>query len=246
MRGLRAVIRLGLARRPGPSRRQRHRPPPRRGRPRRLGPGACSRPGSPTRRSPRRGGGRYALEAAISGLHTSARTFADTDWPRIVFLYEALERAWPSPSVTVARLAASAHAALAARRVGDLAPIETELEALVLERSGIRQQGRGPHPRRPRVAHGTPGGRRRRATATSRRRSGPSRCAGSARGGPQSADGAQHADGVERDPLTVVGGDVAAPQLRRLDLDGQLRRPRPRRPRDRSAPPGRTARRSPR
>jgi RNA polymerase sigma-70 factor (ECF subfamily) len=58
-----------------------------------------------------RGDGRFALEAAISGLHTVAPSFAQTDWSRIVLLYEALQQVWPSPSVLVALLAARAQLA---------------------------------------------------------------------------------------------------------------------------------------
>ena len=44
--------------------------------------------------------------AAIAAAHSSARTFADTPWPAIVALYDALERAWPSPVVALNRAAA--------------------------------------------------------------------------------------------------------------------------------------------
>ena len=78
-----------------------------------------------------RGEGRFALEAAISGLHSSAPSFAQTDWPRIVLLYEALQRVWPSPSVSVALLAAQAQLALA--RDGALRPVELGLQQLADE-----------------------------------------------------------------------------------------------------------------
>src|SRR5258707_314077 len=41
----------------------------------------------------------YALQAAIAACHARARTPAETDWPRIVALYEALARLVPSPVV---------------------------------------------------------------------------------------------------------------------------------------------------
>ena len=79
----------------------------------------------------RRGEGRFAIEAAITGLHSSAPTFEATDWPRIVTLYEALERVWPSPAVTVARLAATTHQLLSradyAAVSGELGHVEEEL-----------------------------------------------------------------------------------------------------------------------
>ena len=56
------------------------------------------------------GTGRFALEAAISGLHTTATGVATTDWVRIVALYDALARIWPSPAVEVAHLVARTYA----------------------------------------------------------------------------------------------------------------------------------------
>jgi RNA polymerase sigma-70 factor (ECF subfamily) len=106
VRGLRAVIRLGLARRPG-----------------RLDATGTALTLDEVDRSrwdtgllagglddatlaARSGSGRFAIEAAISGLHSTAASAAATDWHRIVDLYRALEQVWPAPSVTVARLAA--------------------------------------------------------------------------------------------------------------------------------------------
>jgi RNA polymerase sigma-70 factor (ECF subfamily) len=114
VRGLRAVIRLGLARRPGRvaadgtglaldevDRRTWDR--------------ALLHAGLDDATVAAAGDGRFAIEAAIAGLHSSAPTFASTDWPRIVQLYGALEERWPSPSVRVARLVATAQALLVAR-----------------------------------------------------------------------------------------------------------------------------------
>jgi RNA polymerase sigma-70 factor, ECF subfamily len=42
---------------------------------------------------------RYAVEAAIAALHTSAATKDATDWPQIVGLYEVLRRLHPTPVV---------------------------------------------------------------------------------------------------------------------------------------------------
>jgi len=50
--------------------------------------------------------GRYALQAAIAACHARARTPAETDWPRIVALYEALARLAPSPIVELNRAVA--------------------------------------------------------------------------------------------------------------------------------------------
>jgi RNA polymerase sigma factor (sigma-70 family) len=50
--------------------------------------------------------GPYALQASIAACHTRARTAAETDWPRIAALYEALGRAAPSPVVELNRAVA--------------------------------------------------------------------------------------------------------------------------------------------
>jgi RNA polymerase sigma-70 factor, ECF subfamily len=52
--------------------------------------------------------GRFALQAAIASLHTQAPTYAATDWPQIVTLYDELLRAWPSPVVALNRAVAVA------------------------------------------------------------------------------------------------------------------------------------------
>ncbi|MEO6998806.1 MAG: DUF6596 domain-containing protein [Terracoccus sp.] len=112
VRGLRAVIRLGLARRPA-----------------RLDDTGTALALDEVDRSrwdhrlltagladatfATRGTGRFAIEAAISGLHSSSGRFEDTDWLQVVMLYGALEERWPAPSVRVARLAATAHGILA-------------------------------------------------------------------------------------------------------------------------------------
>ena len=54
--------------------------------------------------------GSYALEAAIAACHARAVTPEDTDWPRIVALYEALVRIVPSPIVELNRAVAHAMA----------------------------------------------------------------------------------------------------------------------------------------
>jgi RNA polymerase sigma-70 factor (ECF subfamily) len=54
--------------------------------------------------------GRFALQAAIAGAHDVAPTFADTDWARIVHLYDLLLTVEPSPVVELNRAAALAFA----------------------------------------------------------------------------------------------------------------------------------------
>ncbi len=130
VRGLRAVIRLGLARRPARvdddgvaltldevDRSRWDRP--------------LLRAGLDDAAFAASGGGRFALEAAISGVHSVARSVAQTDWSRIVQLYSALEQVWPAPSVRVALLSARAQVALV--EDGDLASVEAELGALADE-----------------------------------------------------------------------------------------------------------------
>ena len=52
------------------------------------------------------GAGNYALQAAIVACHARARTAADTDWERIVLLYDALLEVSPSPIVGLNRAVA--------------------------------------------------------------------------------------------------------------------------------------------
>ncbi|HEX4022747.1 MAG TPA: RNA polymerase sigma factor [Acidobacteriaceae bacterium] len=52
------------------------------------------------------GAGNYALQAAIVACHARAGTAADTDWERIVLLYDALLQISPSPIVGLNRVVA--------------------------------------------------------------------------------------------------------------------------------------------
>jgi RNA polymerase sigma factor (sigma-70 family) len=63
-------------------------------------------------RAERLGGalGPYALQAAIAACHARAATAAETDWPRIVALYDALAALAPSPVVQLNRAVAVAMA----------------------------------------------------------------------------------------------------------------------------------------
>jgi len=54
--------------------------------------------------------GPYALQAAIAACHARARTPAETDWPRIAALYDALSQLTPSPVVELNRAVALAMA----------------------------------------------------------------------------------------------------------------------------------------
>jgi RNA polymerase sigma factor (sigma-70 family) len=54
--------------------------------------------------------GPYALQAAIAACHARAQTPAETDWPRIAALYDALAQLTPSPVVELNRAVALAMA----------------------------------------------------------------------------------------------------------------------------------------
>ncbi|SDP80685.1 RNA polymerase sigma factor, sigma-70 family [Arthrobacter sp. ok909] len=58
-----------------------------------------------------RGLGAYGLQASIAECHAVARSVAETDWQRIVILYEALGRLTPSPVIELNRAVAVAMAA---------------------------------------------------------------------------------------------------------------------------------------
>jgi predicted RNA polymerase sigma factor len=136
--GLRAVCRLGLARRPGRVRDGVALPLDEVDRSawdqRLLSAGlddataAIVRTGTPSGLGEP---GRFALEAAISGVHASVRDEAGTDWSRLAQLYDALLQVWPSPATRVARLVVLGR--LAMRDGHDLSQIEHELEDLVAD-----------------------------------------------------------------------------------------------------------------
>ncbi len=50
--------------------------------------------------------GPYALQGAIAACHARARTAEETDWPRIVGLYDALDEVQPSPIISLNRAVA--------------------------------------------------------------------------------------------------------------------------------------------
>jgi predicted RNA polymerase sigma factor len=71
-----------------------------------------------------RGLGAYGLQAAIAECHATAPSVGETDWERIVLLYDALDRLAPSPVVALNRAVAISMAegpAAALRVVDDLA-----------------------------------------------------------------------------------------------------------------------------
>lgn len=135
--GLRAVCRLGLARRPGRVRDGVALPldeVDRTAWDQRLLRAGLDDASAALNRSSAAGSvspGRFALEAAISGVHATAPDAAGTDWPRLAQLYDALLTTWPSPATRVARLVVLGRLAL--YEGGNLAPVEHEFEELVAE-----------------------------------------------------------------------------------------------------------------
>ena len=87
--------------------------------------------------------GPYALQAAIAACHARARTPEETDWPRIVGLYEELGRLMPSPIVELNRAVAVAMASgpAAGLEIVDALVSEPSLKAYHLLPS-VREIGR--------------------------------------------------------------------------------------------------------
>lgn len=55
------------------------------------------------------GGGRFALQAGIAGIHSSAPSWEQTDWASIATLYHGLKRVWPAPVVHLGSIVAQSH-----------------------------------------------------------------------------------------------------------------------------------------
>jgi len=55
----------------------------------------------------RHGDGRFALQAAIAGLHAATPSWEATDWRQVVRMYDGLLRRWPNPVVALNRVAAT-------------------------------------------------------------------------------------------------------------------------------------------
>lgn len=72
-----------------------------------------------------RGHGRFALQAAVAGLHVIAPSWEKTDWRQVVRMYDAMMVSWPTPIVALNRAAARSLVPQA-----DLAAVLTELDAL--------------------------------------------------------------------------------------------------------------------
>jgi RNA polymerase sigma-70 factor (ECF subfamily) len=72
-----------------------------------------------------RGHGRFALQAAIAGLHVTALSWQETDWHQVMRMYDAMLLSWPSPIVALNR--AAAHSLVPG---ADLDVVLEELDAL--------------------------------------------------------------------------------------------------------------------
>ncbi len=55
------------------------------------------------------GGGRFALQAGIEGLHAQAPSWELTDWAAVRLLYDGLVAQWPAPAAQLARAVAVAY-----------------------------------------------------------------------------------------------------------------------------------------
>ena len=69
---------------------------------------------------------RFALLAAIAGVHAQAPTWADTDWAELVALYDLLLRTWPSPVVALNRAVAVGFLRGPAAGLAELEPLTAE------------------------------------------------------------------------------------------------------------------------
>jgi predicted RNA polymerase sigma factor len=78
--------------------------------------------------------GPYALQGAIAACHARAHTAEQTDWPRIVALYDALNEAQPSPVVALNRAVAvsMAYGPAAALQLVDVLRDESRLREYYL------------------------------------------------------------------------------------------------------------------
>ena len=72
-----------------------------------------------------RGHGRFALQAAVAGLHVTAPSWEQTDWRQVVRMYDAMMVSWPTPIVALNRVAARSLVPGA-----DLEAVLAELDAL--------------------------------------------------------------------------------------------------------------------
>jgi RNA polymerase sigma-70 factor, ECF subfamily len=70
--------------------------------------------------------GRFALQAAIAAVHGEAPSYASTEWPRLLALYDQLLCAWPSPVVELNRAVVVAMIHGPAAALDDIARLEDD------------------------------------------------------------------------------------------------------------------------
>ncbi len=68
----------------------------------------------------------FYVQAAISGMHCEAKTYADTQWPEILGMYDTLLRISPSPVVRLNRAVALAKAKSAEDALKEIAILEKD------------------------------------------------------------------------------------------------------------------------
>jgi RNA polymerase sigma-70 factor (ECF subfamily) len=75
-----------------------------------------------------RGGrpGRFALQAAIAAVHAESPSYAATDWPQLLVLYDRLRCAWPSPVVELNRAVVVAMVNGPEAALGEIARLEDD------------------------------------------------------------------------------------------------------------------------
>jgi RNA polymerase sigma-70 factor (ECF subfamily) len=78
------------------------------------------------------GGGRFALQAGIAGLHAEAPSWSGTDWTSIGVLYDRLLQVWPSPAAALAQIVARSYGAAGAQvALSELDALEPGLRGAV-------------------------------------------------------------------------------------------------------------------
>jgi RNA polymerase sigma-70 factor (ECF subfamily) len=70
--------------------------------------------------------GRFTVQAAIAALHAESRSYAETDWPQVLRLYDELIRVWPSPVVALNRTVALSMVDGPGAALGELAILEDD------------------------------------------------------------------------------------------------------------------------
>jgi RNA polymerase sigma-70 factor (ECF subfamily) len=70
--------------------------------------------------------GKYALQAAIAGVHAGSASWEATDWDEIVGLYDVLHLIWPTPVVALNRIAAVSMASGPEQALRELSALEQD------------------------------------------------------------------------------------------------------------------------